>query len=181
MTTHWWEPHIKEILITEEQLKARIREMGQKISADFANKDLLMICILKGGVPFMTELMIQVSTLHEIDFMAVSSYGRGARESKGVVQILKDLNEPLAGKHVLVVEDIIDSGYMLNYILRMLQTRGPASIKLCTLLDKPSRREIDIPVDYVGFTIEDRFVVGFGLDIDEKFRNLPFIAVSNLE
>jgi hypoxanthine phosphoribosyltransferase len=166
----------QDILINELQLQARIKELGREISADYAGKDLLLLCILKGGVIFLTDLMRQVTIPHEIDFLAVSSYGREVRASTGVVRIVKDLDEPVAGRHLLIVEDIIDSGHTLDYITRNLITRNPASLKICTLLDKPERREVDIPVDYVGFAIPDRYVFGFGLDLDEKWRNLPFIG-----
>ena len=174
----FWENHLAEILIEAEPLQQRVKELGQQISADYAGKDLLLICILKGGVPFLTDLMRQISLPHEIDFLAVSSYDRGARASGGVVRILKDLDEPIEGRHVLIVEDIIDSGNTLNYITRLLNERHPASVKICTLLDKVERREVDIPVDYVGFPIEDRYVFGYGLDLDEKFRNLPFVGIA---
>jgi hypoxanthine phosphoribosyltransferase len=163
-------------LITEEALQARIKELGQQISVDYAGKDLLLLCILKGGILFLTDLMRRITIPHEIDFLAVSSYGRHVRESTGVVRIVKDLDEPIDGRDVLIVEDIIDSGHTLYYITRNLITRNPASLKICTLLDKTERREVEIPVDYVGFAIPDRYVFGYGLDLDEKYRNLPFIA-----
>ncbi len=164
-------------LIDEVTLQARIKELGGQLSADYADKDLLLLCILKGGVLFLTDLMRQLTISHEIDFLAVSSYGRDVRASTGVVRIIKDLDEPIDGKHVLIVEDIIDSGHTLDYITRNLITRNPASLKICTLLDKIERREVDIPVDYIGFEIPDKFVFGYGLDLDEKYRNLPYIAV----
>ena len=164
-------------LIDETTLQARIKEVGRQLSADYADKDLLLLCILKGGVLFLTDLMRQLTIPHEIDFLAVSSYGRNVRESTGVVRIIKDLDEPIDGRHVLIVEDIIDSGHTLDYITRNLITRNPASLKICTLLDKAERREVDIPVDYVGFEIPDKFVFGYGLDLDEKYRNLPYIAM----
>jgi hypoxanthine phosphoribosyltransferase len=172
-----WQEFIQEKLIDETALANRVQELGAQISKDYAGQDLLLICILKGGVMFLTDLMRTITTPHEIDFLAVSSYGRGVRESTGVVRIVKDLDEPIEGKNVLIVEDIIDSGHTLKYISRNLITRGPASLKICTLLDKAERREVDIPVDYVGFTIEDKFVFGYGLDVDERFRELPFIGV----
>lgn len=173
-----WESYLTEVLLDEATLQQRIKELGQQISIDYADKDLLLLCILKGGVLFLTDLMRQITIPHEIDFLAISSYGRGARASKGVVRILKDLDEPVENRNILIVEDIIDSGYTLNYINQLLTTRGPASIKICTLLDKPERREVEIPVDYVGFVIPDRYVFGYGLDLDEKFRNLPFIGIA---
>jgi len=175
-----WKDYLAEILIEAEPLQARVKELGQQISADYAGKDLLLICILKGGVPFLTDLMRQISLPHEIDFLAVSSYERGARASVGVVRIIKDLDEAIEGRHVIIVEDIIDSGNTLNYITRLLQERRPASIKICTLLDKFERREVEIPVDYVGFPIEDKYVFGYGLDLDEKLRNLPFVGVAKI-
>lgn len=166
----------QDILIGEAELQSRIKELADKVSADYAGKDLLLLCILKGGIMFMTDLMRQMTIPHEVDFLAVSSYGRDVRSSTGVVRIIKDLDEPIDDRHVLIVEDIIDSGHTLDYITRNLITRGPASLKICTLLDKPERREVEIPVDYVGFAIPDRYVFGFGLDLDEKWRNLPFIG-----
>lgn len=166
----------QDILIGETELQSRIKELAEVVSADYIGKDLLLLCILKGGIMFMTALMRHLTIPHEIDFLAVSSYGRDVRSSTGVVRIIKDLDEPIDGRHVLIVEDIIDSGHTLDYITRNLITRGPASLKICTLLDKPERREVEIPVDYVGFPIPDRYVFGFGLDLDEKWRNLPFIG-----
>ncbi len=166
------------VMISEEQLQARIKELGQQISADYAGHDLLLLCILKGGVLFLTDLMRQITIPHEIDFLAVSSYGREVRESTGVVRIVKDLDEPIAGRCVLIVEDIIDTGHTLFYITNILNARQPASLRICTLLDKAERRQVNIPVDYTGFVIPDKFVFGYGLDLDEKFRNLPFIGVA---
>jgi hypoxanthine phosphoribosyltransferase len=172
-----WEPYLQEKLIDEQQLQDRIEELGAQISDEYQGKDLLLLCILKGGVVFLTDLMRRITVPHEIDFMAVSSYGRGVREATGVVRIEKDLDAPIDGRHVLIVEDIIDSGHTLDYITRNLITRNPASLKICTLLDKAERREVEIPVDYVGFSIPDKFVFGYGLDVDEKYRELPFIGV----
>lgn len=174
-----WESYLQEKLIGEEKLQTRIKELGSKISTDYRGKDLLLLCILKGGVMFLTDLMRNLTIPHEIDFLAVSSYGRQVRESTGVVRITKDLDEPIIDRHVLIVEDIIDTGHTLAYITRNLSTRNPASLKICTLLDKAERREVDIPVDYTGFIIPDKFVFGYGLDLDEKFRELPFIGVVN--
>lgn len=171
------EEYLEEVLIDEEKIKARVAELGAQISQDYRYKDLVLLCILKGGVVFLTDLMRRLSIPHEIDFLAVSSYGIGARRSSGVVRILKDLETPISGRDILLVEDIIDSGHTLKYITRNLATRGPNSLKICTLLDKVERREVDIEVDYVGFEIPDKFVVGYGLDVDEKFRELPFIGV----
>lgn len=172
-----WETYLQEKLIEEQQLQARIKELGQQISRDYRGKDLLLLCILKGGVLFLGDLMRHITIPHEIDFLAVSSYGKEIRESTGVVRILKDLDEPIDGRHVLIVEDIVDTGHTLAYITRNLAARQPASLKICTLLDKAERRQVDIPVDYTGFIIPDKFVFGYGLDLDEKFRNLPFIGV----
>jgi hypoxanthine phosphoribosyltransferase len=172
-----WENYLAEKLIEEESLQARIKELGAQISADYEGKDLLLLCILKGGVLFLTDLMRHLAIPHEIDFLAVSSYGKEIRESTGVVRILKDLDDPIDGRHVLIVEDIVDTGHTLDYITRNLRSRQPASLKICTLLDKAERRQVDIPVDYIGFAIPDKFVFGYGLDLDEKFRNLPFIGV----
>jgi hypoxanthine phosphoribosyltransferase len=177
-----YEKHLLEVLIDEQALRARVAELGEQISADYADvNNLLLVCILKGGVMFLCDLTRHIHVPHEIDFMAVSSYGKGARESKRSVRFDMDLTSDLTGKHVLIVEDIIDSGYTLDSVMRVLRTRQPASLKLCTLLNKASRREIEIPIDYIGFEIEDRFVFGYGLDLDEKFRNLPFVGVVDLQ
>jgi len=175
--TEPWRQYLKEELIPADRLQARIKELGTQISADYADKDLLLLCILKGGVLFLTDLMRYITIPHEIDFMAVSSYGKEIRDSSGIVRILKDLDQPIEGRHLLIVEDIIDSGHTLDYISRNLIARQPASLKICTLLDKAERREVDIPIDYTGFVIPNEFVFGYGLDLDEKFRNLPFIGV----
>ena len=171
---------LAEILIQPERLQTRVAELGAQISLDYAGQDLLLACVLKGGVLFLTDLMRRLTIPHSIDFMAVSSYGSGARESTGVVRIQMDLETNITGRHVLIVEDIIDSGRTLDYIIRMLRTRGPASLKICTLLDKAERREVLVPLDYVGFQIPDKFVFGYGLDLDEKYRDLPFIGVPDL-
>jgi hypoxanthine phosphoribosyltransferase len=175
--TERWKKYLAEELIPADKLQTRIKELGAQISADYEDKDLLLLCILKGGVLFLTDLMRHIAIPHEIDFMAISSYGRESRESTGVVRILKDLDEPIDGRHVLIVEDIIDTGHTLNYITRNLIARQPASLKICTLLDKADRRQVDIPIDYTGFVIPNKYVFGYGLDLDEKFRNLPFIGV----
>jgi hypoxanthine phosphoribosyltransferase len=174
-----WEAYLKDVLISEADLQARIKELGDQISEDYRDQDLLLLCILKGGVLFLTDLMRNLTTPHEVDFLAVSSYGRQVRDSTGVVRIVKELDEPIEDRHVLIVEDIIDTGHTLDYIMRNLATRNPASLKICTLLDKTERREVEIPVDYTGFAIPDKFVFGYGLDLDEKFRELPFIGVVN--
>ncbi|HEX2621681.1 MAG TPA: hypoxanthine phosphoribosyltransferase [Phototrophicaceae bacterium] len=173
-----YEKHLQEILIDEQTLQRRIAELGAQLTAEYANCErLLLVCILKGGVMFLCDLSRHIRVPHEIDFMAVSSYGKGARASSRSVRIDMDLTADLRGKHVLIIEDIIDSGYTLESVMKLLRTRHPASLKLCTLLNKASRREIEIPIDYIGFDIEDKFVFGYGLDLDEKFRNLPFIGV----
>ncbi|NJO82481.1 MAG: hypoxanthine phosphoribosyltransferase [Blastochloris sp.] len=177
-----YEKYLQEVLIDEATLQARIAEIGAKISADYDGLgDLMLICILKGGVMFLTDLMRRITIPHEIDFLSVSSYGRGIRESTGDVRIDMDLKGLVTNKHLLIVEDIIDSGHTLRFVMDVLNARRPASIRLCTLLDKPSRRTTTIKIDYVGFQIADKFVFGYGLDLDEKFRNLPFVGVANLE
>ncbi|HEX2906646.1 MAG TPA: hypoxanthine phosphoribosyltransferase [Phototrophicaceae bacterium] len=173
-----YEKYLQEILIDETTLRQRVKELGEQISTDYADcQELLLICILKGGVMFLVDLTRCISVPHEIDFLAVSSYGRGVRSSTGSVRIDMDLSCQVEGRHVLIVEDIIDSGQTLRFVMDMLETRKPASLKLVTLLNKPQRRTVDIPIAYTGFDIEDKFVFGYGLDLDEKFRNLPFIAV----
>lgn len=164
------------VLISEEDVDAKIAEMGRKISEDYAGKQVHLICILKGSVFFMCELAKRITVPVSMDFMSVSSYGDGTASS-GIVKIAKDLDESLEGKEVIVVEDIIDSGRTLYYLLDVLQKRKPNSMKLCTLLDKPERRVKDVKVDYVGFNIPDQFVVGYGLDYAQKYRNLPYIGV----
>ncbi len=165
-----------KVLIDEETVEKRIKELGEKISEDYAGRQVHLICVLKGGVFFMCELAKRVSVPVSMDFMSVGSYGDGT-SSSGVVKIAKDLDETLEGKDVLVVEDIIDSGRTLYYLLDVLQKRRPKSMRLCTLLDKPDRRVTDVKVDYVGFEIPDKFVVGYGLDYAQKYRNLPYIGV----
>lgn len=171
-------PYLKEVLIDEASLRARVAEMGAQITRDYESVEkLMLICILKGGVMFLTDLMRHIDVAHEIDFLAVTSYGKGARISTGDVRIVMDLSARVDGKHLLIIEDIIDSGHTLHFVMDMLSARRPASVKLCTLLDKPSRRTVDIRIDYTGFVIEDKFVFGYGLDLDERFRNLPFVGV----
>ena len=164
------------VMIGEAETDKRIRELGAKISADYAGKEIHMICVLKGGVFFMCELAKRITVPVSLDFMSISSYGDDIKSS-GVVKITKDLDQALEGKDVLVVEDIIDSGRTLSYLLEILKGRNPESIRLCTLLDKPDRRVRDVHVDYCGFEIPDEFVVGYGLDYAQKYRNLPFIGV----
>ncbi|MBN1137602.1 MAG: hypoxanthine phosphoribosyltransferase [Anaerolineae bacterium] len=172
---------LDRILIDEATLQRRVGELGQAVSADYQGKDLVLVCVLKGGVAFLTDLMRCVTVPHEIDFMAISSYGGRRTESSGVVRILMDLHADIAGRHVLLVEDIVDSGRTIDYLLRALQARNPASLRVCTLLNKPCRRVVDVPLDYVGFDIPDDFVLGYGLDFDEKHRNLPFVGVLKQE
>jgi hypoxanthine phosphoribosyltransferase len=170
------ERDVGEVLIEKERLHARIAELGEEISADYAGRDLLLIGVLKGAVFFMADLMRRLTLPCEIDFMAVASYGAGT-DSSGVVRILKDLDINIEGRDVLVVEDIIDSGLTLSYLVRNLEAREPASLEVCALLTKPDRREIEVPVRYVGFEIPNRFVVGYGLDFAERYRNLPYVGV----
>lgn len=165
-----------KVLVSEEEVDKRICDMGEQISKDYEGKQVHLICVLKGGVFFMCELAKRITVPVSMDFMSVSSYGAGTKSS-GVVKIAKDLDEPLEGKDVLIVEDIIDSGRTLSYLIELLQKRNPNSIRLCTLLDKPERRVKDVKVDYVGFNIPDEFVVGYGLDYAQKYRNLPYIGV----
>ena len=167
---------IKKVLLSEEELHTRVAELGAQLSRDYEGKNLLMVSVLKGSVVFMADLMRAISQPAEIDFMVVSSYGSGVKSS-GVVKIVKDLDINLEGKDILIVEDILDSGMTLDYIKGMLFDRNPASIRICTLLDKPARRKADLQADYVGFTVPDEFVVGYGLDYDERYRNLPYIGV----
>ncbi len=171
-----YEEFIGKTIVSEETLQKRITELGAQITQDYDGQDLLLICILRGGVLFLTDLMRKIDLPLHIDFMAVSSYDVGVRESTGRVRINFDLKTDIFGRNVLLVEDIIDSGHTLSTVLEMLQTRQPKSLRICTLLDKVERREVDIRVDYCGFAIPDEFVFGYGLDIDEYYRNLPFIA-----
>lgn len=165
-----------KVLISEEEVSKRIAEIGKEISEAYAGKEIHLICVLKGGVFFMCDLAKTISIPVSMDFMSVSSYGDGT-SSSGIIKIVKDLDESLEGKHVMVVEDIIDSGRTLSYLLEILEKRKPASMGLCTLLDKPDRRVRDVKVDYVGFEVPDEFVVGYGLDYAQKYRNLPYIGV----
>jgi hypoxanthine phosphoribosyltransferase len=168
---------VLKTLISEQELQARVAELGQEINATYTDDDRpLLICVLKGAFMLLADLVRHLEMRHEVDFMEISSYGAGT-VSTGVVRILLDLAQNIEGRHVLIVEDIIDSGRTLDYITRNLETRGPASVRVCTLLSKPDRREIDIPVDFVGFEVPDEFVVGYGLDFVEEYRNLPFIGV----
>jgi hypoxanthine phosphoribosyltransferase len=168
---------IAEVLLTEEQIESKVAELGQKISADYSGRELTLVSVLKGSLPFMADLMRRISLPLRIDLMEVSSYGGTATESSGLVRILKDLSAPIEGRDVLLVEDIIDTGLTLNYLIRYLKGKNPRSIRVCSLLDKPARRLVEIPIDYVGFQIPDAFVVGYGLDFGEVYRNLRFVGV----
>jgi hypoxanthine phosphoribosyltransferase len=167
---------IQDVLLTADQIQQRVRELGEAISRDYAGRDLLLVGVLKGVLFFMADLLRTITIPVEVDFMAVSSYSAEAR-NKGFVRLIKDLEAPLAGRHVLFVEDVIDTGLTLGYLLRTLQARGPASLEVCVLFNKPRHRLIDIPVKYTGLDLPDRFVVGYGLDYRERYRNLPFVAV----
>lgn len=169
---------VLKVLVSEGDIKVKVAELGKKISEDYKNKNLLMISVLKGSVVFMADLMRSIDIPLRIDFMSVSSYGAGVKTT-GVVKIIKDLDIDISGYDLLIVEDILDSGLTLQYITEILEQRNPRSIKLCTLLDKPERRKVDLSPDYKCFTIPDEFVIGYGLDYDEKYRNLPFIGVLN--
>jgi hypoxanthine phosphoribosyltransferase len=168
---------IGDILVTEDEIRAKVAELGARIGADYADRTLTLVSVLKGSLPFMADLMRAIPVPVRIDLMEVSSYGGSATESSGLVRILKDLSASIEGEDVLIVEDIIDTGLTLNYLLRYLRGKNPKSLRICTLLDKPARRLVDIPVDYVGFTIPDQFVVGYGLDYREYYRNLSFVGV----
>jgi hypoxanthine phosphoribosyltransferase len=173
---------LAEVLITETQLKKRIKELGAEISRDYQGKEkLILVCILRGGVVFLVDLARHITVPHAMDFMAISSYGVGSRESNGIVRINMDLTTDIRGWNVLVVEDIIDSGFTLSSVMDLLSTRKPASLQVCTLLDKEERREVEVPVRYRGFSIPNKFVFGYGLDLDEYYRNLPFIGVVDIK
>ena len=167
------------VLLTEGEVDTRINQIGEQISRDYEGRQVHLVCVLKGGSFFMCELAKRITEPVSLDFMSVSSYGANTKSS-GVVKIVKDLDEPLSGKDVIVVEDIVDSGRTLSYLLELLGQRGPKSLKLCALLDKPERRVVDVNVDYTGFEIPDEFVVGYGLDYDQRYRNLPYIGVIEL-
>jgi hypoxanthine phosphoribosyltransferase len=171
---------LAEVLIDEARLQARIAELGAEISTEYQGQDLLLICILRGGVMFLTDLMRHITVPHHIDFMAVSSYGTGARSSTGQVRITLDLSTSIFDRNVLLVEDIIDSGHSIATVLELLGTRRPKSLRICALLDKEERREAVVPIHYRGFSIPNKFVFGYGLDLDEYYRNLPFIGVVDL-
>jgi hypoxanthine phosphoribosyltransferase len=169
-------PEIGEILVQRDELAHRVEELAEQISRDYAGRSILMIGVLKGAMFFLSDLMRRLEVECEVDFMAVASYG-SSTSSSGVVRILKDLDGPIDGRDVLIVEDIVDSGLTLSYLLRTLKAREPASVEVCALLTKPERRKVDLPIRYVGFEIPNRFVVGYGLDHAERFRNLPYVAV----
>jgi len=169
------DPAIGEILVQADDLSHRVRALGEEITRDYEGKELLLICVLKGAVFFLSDLMRHIEVPCEVDFMAVASYG-SSTQSSGVVRILKDLDAPIEGRDVLIVEDIVDSGLTLSYLLRSLSARNPASLEVCALLTKPARREVELPAKYIGFEIPDRFAIGYGLDHAERYRNLPYIA-----
>lgn len=174
---------LAEVLVDEKSLQTRVAELGAEISCDYADSDgsLLLICILRGGVPFLVDLMRHITIPHMLDFMAISSYGAGKRESSGNVRLTMDLQTNIRDKHVILVEDIIDSGHTIASVLELLETRQPKSLKVCTLLDKEERREAMVPIHYRGFKIPNKFVFGYGLDLDEYYRNLPFVGVVDLK
>jgi hypoxanthine phosphoribosyltransferase len=169
------DPQIGEILVQPDDLKQKVRDLGAQISIDYGERDLLLVCVLKGAVFFLADLMRHIDIPCEVDFMAVSSYG-SETDSSGVVRILKDLDRPIAGRDVLIVEDIVDSGLTLQYLMRNLGARDPASLEVCALLTKPDRRKVELPTRYVGFEIPDKFAIGYGLDHAERYRNLPYVA-----
>jgi len=169
------DPAIGEILVQPDELRRKVADLGEQISADYADRDLLLVCVLKGAVFFLSDLMREITVPCEVDFMAVASYG-SATDSSGVVRILKDLDASIENRHVLIVEDIVDSGLTLQYLLRNLRAREPASVEVCALLTKPARRKIDLDARYVGFEIPDKFAIGYGLDHGERHRNLPYVA-----
>jgi len=169
---------LSEVLIDENNLQSRVRELGAQLSQDYADSEnLILICILRGGMVFLVDLMRHITIPHQMDFMAISSYGLGARESSGRVRLTLDLQTDIQDKDVILVEDIIDSGHTISYVLEYLHTRQPKSLKVCSLLDKEERREVQVPIDYCGFVIPNKYVFGYGLDLDEHYRNLPFIGV----
>jgi hypoxanthine phosphoribosyltransferase len=177
-----YEKYLERVLLDEATLQTRIRELGAQITQDYQDKgNLVLLCLLKGGVMFLSDLTRYIYLPHQIDFMAVSSYGAGARESQGHVRILMDLATDISNQHVLIIEDIIDTGLTLAHIIPQLQARKPASLGICTLLSKPSRRQVDVLVQYMGFEIPNEFVFGYGLDLDEYYRNLPFIGIVKRE
>ena len=173
--------YLSKVLVTEQEIRQRVRELGAQITQDYAGRELLVICILRGGVMFTVDLVREIKIPLAMEFMAVSSYGSGARQSEGEVRITLDLNTTIAGKDVLILEDIIDSGHTLASVIELLQTRNPNSLYVCTLLDKFERREVEVPIRYCGFQIKNEFVFGYGLDMDEYYRNLPFVGTVDLD
>ena len=169
------EPGVGEILVQRDDLQHRVRELGSRISLDYEGRELLLVGVLKGAVFFLSDLMRHLDVSCSLDFMAVASYG-SSTDTSGVVRILKDLDDPIEGREVLIVEDIVDSGLTLSYLLRTLRARNPASLEVCALLTKPERRKVELPIKYVGFEIPNRFVIGYGLDYGERYRNLPYVA-----
>ena len=176
-----YDSYLGEVLIDEATVRQRVLELARRISDDYRGKEPLLVCILKGGIVFLVDLIKGIDTPNSIDFMSVSSYGAGVRESTGAVRIIMDMEQDIGGRHVLIVEDIVDSGRTLHYIFNLLQARNPASLRICALLNKYERREVDVPLDYIGFDIPNKFVFGYGLDLDEKFRGLPFVGVLKTE
>ena len=174
------EQYVEKVLISEEEIAGKVKELGKVLSEEYKGKDVLFVCVLKGAIMFMSDLSKAINIPMDMDFMAVSSYG-ASTNSSGVVRIIKDLDASIENRHVVIVEDIIDSGLTLSYLMKNLQSRKPASLKICTLLDKPARRTVDIKPCFTGFTIDDHFVVGYGLDYDEKFRNVPYIFIPKQE
>jgi hypoxanthine phosphoribosyltransferase len=172
---------VAEVLVTPEDLQRRVAELGAQVTRDYAELDPVLVCVLRGAVVFVADLMRNLDMHFDVDFMAVSSYGGRQTESTGVVRILMDLGTNIENRHVLIIEDIIDTGRTLSYMMQNLQTRHPASIKVCALLDKPTRRLVYVPLAYIGFEIPDKFVVGYGLDFDEHYRNLPYVGVLKRE
>jgi hypoxanthine phosphoribosyltransferase len=172
------DPDIGEVLVQKDALEHRVRQLGEEISRDYEGRELLLVGVLKGAIFFLSDLMRRIDVPCEVDFMAVASYG-SATDTSGIVRILKDLDAAIEGRHVLIVEDIVDSGLTLQYLLRTLEARNPASLEVCALLTKPDRRKVDLPARYIGFEIPDKFAVGYGLDHAERFRNLPYIAALN--
>jgi hypoxanthine phosphoribosyltransferase len=173
------DPALAEVLIDEQRLQARVRELATAIARDYADRSPVLVGLLRGSIVLLADLLRHLDIPVTVDLLAISSYS--GRDSSGVVRLLKDLDHPIAGKHVLIVEDIIDTGLTLNYVLRSLQTRGPASLEVCTLLNKPARRLIDLSLKYSGFDIPDVFVVGYGLDYNQRYRNLPFLAILRVD
>lgn len=174
------EKEVSRVLISEEQIRERVKELGEQISRDYAGKNVVLLCILKGAVQFFSDLSRQLTCNVEMDFMSISSYGNALRTS-GIVRISKDMDTSITGRHVLIVEDIMDSGLTLNHLTGILKSRQPASLKIACLLDKPERRECDISPDYVGFVIPNEFVVGYGLDYEGRLRNLPYVGIKNTD